>query len=304
MRSFFLSHHTNGRDTPGVLPEFIALLTALLPPLINSLWAYFWITLSFAHLSFLTESHVALSGSITGGLVLLIGFGGGICRLMFSQCQSPPGEIRKIDTSTAGPATSVILRTLADMSRRAGIPVLPDLRIFQSGEVNAFATGSKRSGYTFWISSPLFDMASPSIFQAVFAILISDCTVGRTSTLSFFQGALNILISKPMAFTGRLFKNRRSDDVLPFFARLSSLLLLLPFFGAGFFIVIPVLRYLSIMSRTKKEDMFRDIDHKSLENLLIQSKRIGSSGGYYLYYASSISQGDLRPPLFLSTNGK
>lgn len=87
-----------------------------------------------------------------GGLVglavfcLIWGFAGAFVSLALSRLMAKwLMGVQVIPADTTNPDLRELVETVHELSRRAGLPVLPEVGIYESPEVNAFATGPTKS---------------------------------------------------------------------------------------------------------------------------------------------------------------
>jgi heat shock protein HtpX len=99
---------------------------------------------------------------------------------------------------------------------------MPEVGIFDSEEMNAFATGARRNAALVAVSSGLLRSMSRSQTEAVLGHEITHVANGDMVTLALLQGVLNTFVIFLARIIGSivdraLFKNERSESAIGFF---------------------------------------------------------------------------------------
>src|SRR2546425_11394235 len=87
------------------------------------------------------------AGGLAGLVVfcLVWGFAGAFISLALSRLMAKwMMGVRVTPPDTTDPALRNLVETVHELARRAGLPKLPEVGIYQSDEVNAFATGPSK----------------------------------------------------------------------------------------------------------------------------------------------------------------
>lgn len=98
-----------------------------------------------------------------------------------------------IDPSTKDPHLKDLLDTVETLSHRAGIPV-PEVGIYRSHEVNAFATGPTKKHSLVAVSSGLLNRMDKTQLEGVLAHEISHIANGDMVTMTLLQGVINAFV--------------------------------------------------------------------------------------------------------------
>ena len=73
---------------------------------------------------------------------LIWGMGGAFISLLLSKVMAKwMMGVQVIDPNTRDPSLAALLQIVHDLARKAGLPRMPEVGIYESPEVNAFATG-------------------------------------------------------------------------------------------------------------------------------------------------------------------
>ncbi|HEX3914726.1 MAG TPA: protease HtpX [Steroidobacteraceae bacterium] len=159
-----------------------------------------------------------------GGLLIfaaVFGFGGSLISLMLSKwtakrmmgvqlIQNPQSELERWLVGT--------IKRLADQARIG----MPEVGIFDSQEMNAFATGARRNAALVAVSSGLLRGMSRTQVEAVLGHEITHVANGDMVTLALLQGVLNTFVIFLARIIGgivdrAMLRNDRQDSGVGFF---------------------------------------------------------------------------------------
>ena len=87
-----------------------------------------------------------------------------------------------------------LVEMVYEMSRRAGLKVMPEVGIYQSPEVNAFATGPSKSRSLVAVSSGLLDRMDSKAVEGVVAHEVAHIANGDMVTMTLVQGVINTFV--------------------------------------------------------------------------------------------------------------
>ncbi len=134
-------------------------------------------------------------GSMIGLLVMcaVFGFTGSIISLFTSKwmCKKAYG-VRVIEQPMNG-QEQFLVQTIADLSRKAGFK-MPEVGIYESNDINAFATGASKDAALVAVSSALLERMSEREVKGVLGHEISHIANGDMVTMSLLQGVLNTFV--------------------------------------------------------------------------------------------------------------
>jgi heat shock protein HtpX len=133
---------------------------------------------------------------------LVWGFGGAIVSLLMSRAMAKSAMgVQLVDGNTGHAELDWLYQTVEQLTRKAGLP-LPEIGVYDSPEVNAFATGpSKRSSLVAVSSGLLRSMSHPEV-EGVLAHEVSHIQNGDMVTMTLIQGVVNafsIFLSRVLA---------------------------------------------------------------------------------------------------------
>lgn len=154
---------------------------------------------------------------------LIFGMGGAFISLAMSRFMAKwMMGVQVIDPRTADPELAELVRTVHGYAQRAGLPAPPEVGIYDSPEINAFATGPSKARSLVAVSSGLLrNMNKPEV-DGVIAHEVSHIANGDMVTMTLVQGVVNafvIFLSRVLGFMAAqaLRGNRDRDDDRPSF---------------------------------------------------------------------------------------
>jgi heat shock protein HtpX len=102
--------------------------------------------------------------------------------------------VEVIDPDTTQPVERQLLTTVRQLVKRAGLPKMPEVGIYESDEVNAFATGPTRSRALVAVSSGLLRRMDWAEIEGVLGHEISHISNGDMVTMALLQGVVNAFV--------------------------------------------------------------------------------------------------------------
>ena len=132
----------------------------------------------------------------------VIGFAGSLISLGISKWSAKRLTGAKVIETPRNATESWLLNTVQRQAQMAGIG-MPDVAVFDSPEVNAFATGARRNNALVAVSTGLLNQLGKDEIEAVLAHEISHVANGDMVTLALIQGVVNtfvIFLSRVVGF--------------------------------------------------------------------------------------------------------
>ncbi|KZN64263.1 heat shock protein HtpX [Pseudoalteromonas luteoviolacea CPMOR-1] len=129
------------------------------------------------------------------------GFGGAFISLYISKWMAKKSTGAYVIDQPRNETEHWLVSTVASQAQKAGIN-MPEVAIYDSPEINAFATGPSKNDSLVAVSSGLLAGMSQSEAEAVLAHEVSHVANGDMVTLTLIQGVVNtfvIFISKVLA---------------------------------------------------------------------------------------------------------
>ena len=143
----------------------------------------------------------------------VFGFGGAFISLALSKWSAKRAMGAKVISTPRTPTERWLVETVQRQAQEAGIG-MPEVAIFDSPQVNAFATGMNRNSALVAVSSGLLRAMDQAEAEAVLAHEVSHVANGDMVTLALIQGVVNtfvIFLSRVIGHTVDriVFKNER-----------------------------------------------------------------------------------------------
>ena len=176
------------------------------------------ITLSlFGFEGYLDEQGVDLNLEQVLLFSAVFGFGGSLISLALSKWTAKRFTGAKVIETPANSQEQWLVSTVQRQAQKAGIG-MPEVAIFDTPDVNAFATGMSRNKALVAVSSGLLQTMTQDEAEAVMAHEISHVANGDMITLALIQGVVNtfvIFLSRVIGHTVDrvIFKNQRGHGI-------------------------------------------------------------------------------------------
>ncbi|BAB06421.1 protease HtpX [Halalkalibacterium halodurans] len=127
---------------------------------------------------------------------LLVGFTGAFISLAMSRWMAKKMmNVKVLDPN--GPLTErerFVVEKVHRLSRAAGLMHMPEVGIYQSAEVNAFATGPSKKRSLVAVSSGLLDAMDDDAVEGVIAHEVAHISNGDMVTMTLLQGVVNTFV--------------------------------------------------------------------------------------------------------------
>jgi heat shock protein HtpX len=147
----------------------------------------------------------------------VFGFGGALISLMISRwtAKMALGVQLISPESPGGSAESFLVEKVRMLCSRAGIETLPEIGVYESPEVNAFATGPTRNRALVAVSSGLLNRMDEDAVEGVLGHEVSHIANGDMVTMTLLQGVANTFVmffARVAAFAIENAMRSRDDD--------------------------------------------------------------------------------------------
>ncbi len=147
-------------------------------------------------------------------ICLIWGMGGSLISLLLSRfmAKSMMG-VEVIDPNTRDPELANLVHMVHTSARSAGLSTMPEVGIYDSPDLNAFATGPSRSRSLVAVSTGLLSRMSKAEVEGVIAHEIAHVANGDMVTLTLIQGVVNafaMFLARILVFA--ISQATRSDD--------------------------------------------------------------------------------------------
>ena len=137
------------------------------------------------------------SGGYQGLLLLctVFGAGGALLSLLISKWVAKTMYgVKVIDPKTNDSQLRELIEVVYDLSKRAGLRKMPEVGLYDSSEVNAFATGPSKNNSLVAVSSGLLNRMNKDQVRGVLGHEIAHVANGDMVTMTLIQAVMNILV--------------------------------------------------------------------------------------------------------------
>jgi len=125
---------------------------------------------------------------------LIWGMGGAFISLQLSRWVAKRATgVHLIDGRTGDPTYDWLYQTVERLARQANLP-MPEVGIYESAEVNAFATGPSRNRSLVAVSTGLLRAMRPDEVEGVLAHEVAHIANGDMVTMTLLQGVMNAFV--------------------------------------------------------------------------------------------------------------
>lgn len=151
----------------------------------------------------------------------IVGFSGSIISLLLSKWMAKKMMNVRILTpdSHLNTQESQLVNTVHNLARQAGIQKMPEVGIYPSSEVNAFATGPSRNNSLVAVSQGLLSRMDRDSIEGVLAHEIAHVANGDMVTMTLLQGVINtfvVFLSRIIAYFASMFVKEEARGIVHF----------------------------------------------------------------------------------------
>ena len=200
----------------------------------------------------------------------VFGFGGAFISLAISKWMAKRMTGAKVISSPSNNIEKWLIETVENQSKTVGIK-MPEVAIFPSSQMNAFATGASKNNALVAVSQGLLDNMTQGEIEAVVGHEMSHVANGDMVTLTLIQGVVNTFVIFFSRVIGHIvdrviLKNQRG-------------------YGIGYFVttifaqvVLSILASVIVMYFSRKREYIADTGGADLaghQNMINALKRLG-----------------------------
>jgi len=125
----------------------------------------------------------------------VFGFGGAFISLALSRVMAKwMMGVKVIDPATASGEMKTLVNTIHRLAQKANLPAMPEVGIYDSPEVNAFATGPTKARALVAVSSGLLRQMDSAAVEGVLGHEIAHVANGDMVTMTLLQGVVNTFV--------------------------------------------------------------------------------------------------------------
>ncbi|WP_127716145.1 protease HtpX [Halobacteriovorax sp. HLS] len=185
---------------------------------------------------FNVQPYLTSSGLNTQSLLifcLIWGSVGSFISLMMSKFMAK--RAMGVEIVDGNPQFSELVSTVHHLAKKAGLTKMPEVGVYQSPEINAFATGPSRNNSLVAVSTGLLNRMNKDEVEGVLAHEIAHVANGDMITMALVQGVVNAFVmffSRLVAFAiDNAMRDENGRGGLGMFARMGVTIVLDIVFG-------------------------------------------------------------------------
>ncbi len=157
------------------------------------------------------------------------GMGGSFISLALSKRMAKMATGAKVIENPQYPAEKWLVQTVERLAKDANIG-MPEVAVFDSPQVNAFATGAGKNSSLVAVSTGLMNAMDQGEAEAVLAHEVSHIANGDMVTMALLQGVLNTFVMFFARIVAGAIANARGEQ-MGFFARMAIIFVMEMIFG-------------------------------------------------------------------------
>lgn len=150
---------------------------------------------------------------------LLWGMVGAFASLLLSKTMAKwTMKLRILNPQSSQGPEGDLVRTVHNLAKAAGLPKMPEVAIYDSPEVNAFATGPSKRNSLVAVSTGLLHSMNRSELEGVLGHEVAHIANGDMVTMTLVQGIVNAFVmffAKIVAWAAAQALSSRSEDSSP-----------------------------------------------------------------------------------------
>ncbi|HLS35826.1 MAG TPA: protease HtpX [Bacillota bacterium] len=206
----------------------------------------------------------------------VIGFSGALISLAMSRIVAKRiMGVQVIDPNNPRhPYEELVVEKVHRLARAAGLVHMPEVGIYHSKEVNAFATGPTKKRSLVAVSSGLLEEMDDDAIEGVIAHEVAHIDNGDMVTMTLLQGVVNtfvVFLARIIAYVASLFVR---DDIAPIVHFIAVIIFQLVFSVLGSLVVFAYSRHREFHADRGGADLAgRDKMRHALEMLKAYSER-------------------------------
>lgn len=147
---------------------------------------------------------------------LVWGMGGAFISLGLSRMMAKwMMGVKVINANTSDPGLQALVQKVHHLARAAGLPAMPQVGIYESPDINAFATGPSKSRSLVAVSTGLLNSMNRQEADGVLGHEVAHIANGDMVTMTLIQGIVNafaMFLARVIAFAVAQTGNRDSEE--------------------------------------------------------------------------------------------
>ena len=143
----------------------------------------------------------------------IMGFGGAFVSLMISKWMAKRMYgVQIISPDTTDPEGQWLVRKVNELAQKAELRKMPEVGIYDSPEINAFATGPSKNDSLVAVSTGLLRGMTKDEVEGVLAHEVAHITNGDMVTMTLLQGVVNTFVLFLSRLLASVVANSGNDD--------------------------------------------------------------------------------------------
>jgi len=171
------------------------------------------VTINIALQLIQTFTGIQINPSTYSGLIVFCGvwgMGGAFISLWMSKWMAKQSMgVKIIDPKTRNPQEQDILQMVYAISKTAGLSKMPEVGVYESSDINAFATGPSRNNSLVAVSTGLLNRMTRDEVEGVIGHEVAHVANGDMVTMTLIQGIVNAFVM----FFSRILARIIADNV-------------------------------------------------------------------------------------------
>ncbi len=204
--------------------------------------ALIMVTISILLTVFNVQPYLSQQGINYEGLMIFClawGFGGAIISLLLSKFMAKTMMgVRIINPNKmSSPDEQWLVQTVHQIARQANLPKMPEVGIFESPEMNAFATGPSKSNSLVAVTTGIMQKMNKDELEGVLAHEVAHIANGDMVTMVLIQGIVNAFGMFLSRVIGFFLSTLVDEKKAPIVRMISTIVLDIIFNFLGMFVV-------------------------------------------------------------------
>lgn len=149
------------------------------------------LSILFLIISVLSVFNMDISFKAVALFCFFWGLGGSLIFLFLSKTVAESMGVQLIDSNTPDPHSLALLQMVHSLSKKSGLQTLPEVGVYDSPEVNAFATGASKNRALIAVSTGMIRRLNTDQIEGILGHEIAHISSGDMATMTLLQGVIN-----------------------------------------------------------------------------------------------------------------
>ena len=135
--------------------------------------------------------NIAISFKALALFCFFWGLGGSLISLYLSKATAESMGVQLIYVNTPDPHSHALLQMVHTLSKKSGLKTFPEVGVYDSPEVNAFATGASKNHALIAVSTGMIRRLNRDQIEGILGHEIAHISNGDMTTMALLQGVIN-----------------------------------------------------------------------------------------------------------------